>query len=231
MESWSLINTISEAVELIEEVGSPAVGIQFDVWHLWNTPDLLDEIEREAHRFLGVHINDYRSPTRGFADRVLPGDGVADVASILRALDRAGWGGYYDLEVFSDNGAWGTVYPDALWDVPPAELVQGPAAFADWWEAAALLDHRRTTNVPVPTSVAPRRQRSKELQMRRPSSRMGLILLGAALRRGSRGHGRRAARSAQRRRSSSAGRTTAKAARWRRSTARRSRRRSFGSRR
>ena len=111
MESWSLINTISEAVELIEEVGSPAVGIQFDVWHLWNTPDLLDEIEREAHRFVGVHINDYRSPTRGFADRVLPGDGVADVASILRALDRAGWSGYYDLEVFSDNGAWGTVVP------------------------------------------------------------------------------------------------------------------------
>ncbi len=89
------------------------------MWHLWNTPDLFDEIERESHRFLGVHINDYRSPTRGFADRVLPGDGVADVASILRALDRTGWTGFYDLEVFSDNGAWGTVYPDALWDVPP----------------------------------------------------------------------------------------------------------------
>jgi sugar phosphate isomerase/epimerase len=139
MESWSLINTISEAVELIEEVGSPAVGIQFDVWHLWNTPDLLDEIEREAHRFLGVHISDYRSPTRGFADRLLPGDGVADVAPILRALDRAGWSGYYDLEVFSDNGAWGTVYPDALWDVPPAELVaRARAAFTGLWEAAAV---------------------------------------------------------------------------------------------
>ncbi len=139
MESWSLISTISEAVELIEEVGSPAVGIQFDVWHLWNTPDLFDEIEREAHRFLGVHINDYRSPTRGFADRLLPGDGVADVASILRALDRAGWSGYYDLEVFSDNGAWGTVYPDALWDVPSAELVaRARAAFAELWEAAAV---------------------------------------------------------------------------------------------
>ena len=139
MESWSLINTISEAVELIEEVGSPAVGIQFDVWHLWNTPDLFDEIERESHRFLGVHINDYRSPTRGFADRLLPGDGVADVASILRALDRAGWSGYYDLEVFSDNGAWGTVYPDALWDVPPAELVaRARTAFTELWEAAAV---------------------------------------------------------------------------------------------
>jgi sugar phosphate isomerase/epimerase len=139
MENWSLISTISQAVELIEEVGSPAIGIMFDVWHLWNTPELLDEIERESHRFLGVHINDYRSPTRGFADRVLPGDGVADVASILRALDRSGWSGYYDLEVFSDNGAWGTVYPDALWDVPPAELLaRARTAFDDVWEAAIV---------------------------------------------------------------------------------------------
>ncbi len=40
----------AEAVELIDEVGSPAIGIQFDVWHLWNTPGLYDEIERHAHR-------------------------------------------------------------------------------------------------------------------------------------------------------------------------------------
>jgi sugar phosphate isomerase/epimerase len=140
MEDWSIVNTISEAVELIEEVGSPVIGIQFDVWHLWNTPDLLDEIEREVHRFVGVHIGDYRSPTRGFADRVLPGDGVGEVASILRALDRAGWTGYYDLEVFSDNGAWGTTYPDSLWDVPAAEFVaRAKATFAAAWEEAAVV--------------------------------------------------------------------------------------------
>jgi sugar phosphate isomerase/epimerase len=139
MESWSLVNTISEAVELIEEVGSPAVGIQFDVWHLWNTPDLYDEIDRECHRFVGVHIGDYRAQTRGFADRALPGDGVADVAAILRALAGAGWSGYYDLEVFSDNGAWGTVYPDSLWDVPPAELLaRARIAFDEVWEAAIV---------------------------------------------------------------------------------------------
>jgi sugar phosphate isomerase/epimerase len=139
MQEWSLVSTIPGAVELIEEVGSPAIGIQFDVWHLWNTPDLLEDIERELHRLVGVHVNDYRAPTRGWADRVLPGDGVADVASILRALDRAGWRGYYDLEIFSDNGAWGTVHPDALWDVPAAELVaRARRAFAEVWEAAAV---------------------------------------------------------------------------------------------
>ena len=32
------------------------VGIQFDVWHLWNTPTLFDDIAREIDRFAGVHV-------------------------------------------------------------------------------------------------------------------------------------------------------------------------------
>ena len=135
IENWSIINTLNDAVELIEEVGSPALGIQFDVWHLWNTPDLLDEIERHASRFAGVHVSDWREPTRGWADRVLPGDGCADVPAILGALDRAGWDGCYDLEIFSDNGSFGTAYPDSLWDVEPSELVRrSRQSFTRCWE-------------------------------------------------------------------------------------------------
>lgn len=135
LESWSIVNTLGEAVELIEEVGSPALGIQFDVWHLWNTPDLHDEIARHAHHFAGVHVNDWRNGSRGWADRVLPGDGVADVPAILAALEQAGWDGYYDVEIFSDNGAFGTVYPDSLWDVEPSELVRrSRESFIHCWE-------------------------------------------------------------------------------------------------
>jgi sugar phosphate isomerase/epimerase len=123
IESWSLISTLGEAAELIEEVGSDAVGIQFDVWHLWNS-DVLEEIPRHAHLFAGVHVNDWRVPTRGWADRVLPGDGAADLRAILGALDAAGWDGFYDLEIFSDNGAFGSAYPDSLWDLDAAELAR-----------------------------------------------------------------------------------------------------------
>ena len=124
IESWSIANTLHDAAELIDEIGSPAVGIQFDVWHLWNTPDLFDDIERHAHRIAGVHVSDWRDPTRGWADRVLPGDGVANVPAILGALERAGWDGFYDIEIFSDNGTFGTAYPDSLWDVDGAELAR-----------------------------------------------------------------------------------------------------------
>lgn len=124
IESWSIANTLGDAAQLIDEIGSPAVGIQFDVWNLWNTPDLFDEIERYADRIAGVHVSDWRDPTRGWADRVLPGAGVANVPAILGALDRAGWDGFYDIEIFSDNGTFGTAYPDSLWDVDGAELAR-----------------------------------------------------------------------------------------------------------
>jgi len=134
IESWSTLNTLGDAAAVIEEIDSPALGIQFDVWHLWNTPDLFDEIERHAPLIVGVHVSDRREPTRGWADRVLPGDGVANVPAILGALDRAGWDGFYDIEVFSDNGTFGAAYPDSLWDVDAVELVErGRKQFLQCW--------------------------------------------------------------------------------------------------
>jgi sugar phosphate isomerase/epimerase len=131
-----MITTLSEAVELLEEADRPALGLQFDSWHLWNTPDLADEIERYADRLVGVHVADWREPTRGWADRVLPGDGVSGLSEILGALERAGWDGYYDLEIFSDNGTFGNAWPDSLWNMPPDQLARaGRAAFERTWDA------------------------------------------------------------------------------------------------
>jgi sugar phosphate isomerase/epimerase len=134
IDSWSILNTLGDAARFVEEVASDAVGIQFDTWHLWNTPDLLEEIPRHAHLIAGVHVNDWREPTRGWADRVLPGDGVADLPTILGVLDDVGWKGFYDLEIFSDNGAFGSAYPDSLWDLDAAELARrGRDAFFNCW--------------------------------------------------------------------------------------------------
>ena len=40
-----------------------------------------------------------------------------------------GWDGFYDLEIFSDNGAFGIAYPDSLWDLDAAELAAGAGGF------------------------------------------------------------------------------------------------------
>jgi sugar phosphate isomerase/epimerase len=123
-EPWTIISSIADAVELIHDAGDPpALGIQFDTWHLSSSETLYEDIANEIDRFVGVHVNDVREPTRGFADRVLPGDGVADLPRILAALEEAGWEGLYDLEIFSDDGTFGSEYPDSLWAAAPETLL------------------------------------------------------------------------------------------------------------
>jgi sugar phosphate isomerase/epimerase len=142
-EDWTTITTLGEAAELCDEVGADNLGILFDTWHLWDAPDLLGEIERHGDRIVGVHVNDWRGETRGWCDRVLPGDGVADLPAVLGALADAGWRGPYELEVFSDDGTFGSAYPDSLWEEDAGDLARrGHAAFRQLWDRAGV--HMKT---------------------------------------------------------------------------------------
>jgi sugar phosphate isomerase/epimerase len=134
-EQWTIVNTMAEAAALIDEAGvADTAGLLFDTWHLWDS-NLEADLEAYADRIVGVHVCDVREPTRSFADRLLPGDGVADIPRLLGLVDRAGWDGFYELEIFSDNGAFGYAHTDSLWDVPADELARrGRAAFLACWE-------------------------------------------------------------------------------------------------
>jgi sugar phosphate isomerase/epimerase len=143
---WTIVNSIPEAVELIADAGDPpSLGIQFDVWHLWNTESLYDDIENELHRFVGVHVCDAREPTRGWADRAFPGEGNADVPRILAALDAAGWNGLYDIEIFSDDGTFGAAYPDSVWALPSEEALRRARASFErcWSDIPSTMKERR----------------------------------------------------------------------------------------
>jgi sugar phosphate isomerase/epimerase len=112
-EYWTIVSSLDEAAELVDEVGAD-VGIMYDVWHLWREP--VEQIARHRDRIYGVHIADWRDPTRNSNDRVLPGDGIVDYAPILDALR---WDGLFDLEIFSDSEL-----PDSLWKDDPRELAR-----------------------------------------------------------------------------------------------------------
>lgn len=129
-DDFTIVDTIPDAVVLAEEVGEP-LGILFDTWHLWDTPDVLDHVRSEAHRFPAVHINDWRAETRGWDDRTVPGEGVMDLPAIFGALEDGGFDGWFELEVFSAE-----TYPDSLLRLDPAELVRrGKAGFESAWAA------------------------------------------------------------------------------------------------
>jgi sugar phosphate isomerase/epimerase len=129
-DEFTLVDTIPDAVALLEEVGEP-MGVLFDTWHLWDTPDVLAHVREHAHRFPAVHVNDRRAETRGWDDRALPGEGVIDLPAIFGALAAGGFDGWADLEIFSSDH-----YPDSLLRLDPVELVRrGKAGFEEAWAA------------------------------------------------------------------------------------------------
>jgi sugar phosphate isomerase/epimerase len=135
--SGGVLHDFRQSLRIREELGSPNVGLVFDVWHLWDEPDILESLAANVDALATVQVNDWREHTRGWTDRGLPGDGIADVAAIVRTLAEAGYAGWYDLEIFSDDGTYVERYPDSLWLRPHEEfLAAARGSFERIWEQA-----------------------------------------------------------------------------------------------
>ena len=102
----SCINRMAEARQVCEQVGSAHVGIAVDVYHVWWDPDLKREIELGAQQniLFGFHVCDWRVETRHLlTDRGLMGDGCIDIRTIRGWMEDAGFAGYNEVEVFSED--------------------------------------------------------------------------------------------------------------------------------
>jgi sugar phosphate isomerase/epimerase len=102
MTQWTTVPTVDKALDLIDQVDSVWVGLMLDLYNAWWDPGLKRAIERAGSRILGVQLADWRNPTRSFTDRAVPGDGVAPLAQYIEWVERTGYRGWYDVEIFSD---------------------------------------------------------------------------------------------------------------------------------
>jgi 4-hydroxyphenylpyruvate dioxygenase len=111
-ESVSFVNSVADAVALLDEAGLDDVGIMADTYNLWHeSPEALAAV---AGRVTGLHVADDPGGERG--DRVLPGEGGTRAAEQIRALAAAGWDGYLDVEIFST--------PARFWALPADEAAR-----------------------------------------------------------------------------------------------------------
>jgi sugar phosphate isomerase/epimerase len=118
-ETVSFVNTVDDALRLLDEAGLPNVGVMADTYNLWHDdPASLAAI---AERVTGLHVADEPAEP-GREDRVLPGEGGTRSAELVRALRGAGWDGYLDVEIFST--------PDRFWGVPVDEAARRAHAAA-----------------------------------------------------------------------------------------------------
>ncbi len=109
-DSRSAINTLRQANEMCERIGSPQVGVTVDVYHLWWDPELEGQIERSgrAGRIFSFHVCDWRTPTEDLLnDRGLMGEGCINLRQIRGWVEEAGFQGFIEVEIFS-NRYWAT---------------------------------------------------------------------------------------------------------------------------
>ena len=102
------VNTLAQALDLCDLLGD-GVGVAIDTYHVWWDPDLAAQIGRAgfANRILAYHISDWLIPTRDLLlDRGMMGDGVIDLPDLRSLVDKAGYRGYIEVEIFSAADWW-----------------------------------------------------------------------------------------------------------------------------
>ncbi len=105
-DNRSAINTIAQANVVAEALDSPLVGVAVDVYHLWWDPDLEAGIKRcgQNNKLMAFHVCDWRTPTVDMLnDRGLMGEGCIPVRKIRSWVEEAGFKGFNEVEIFSDE--------------------------------------------------------------------------------------------------------------------------------
>jgi sugar phosphate isomerase/epimerase len=108
----SFLSSLDETLDVIDRSGRGA-RIAFDVFHLWREPRLVDRIPELAPYVAVVQLSDCRGVPRSRYDRRRPGDGCVPLTAIVHAFDEAGYGGYYELTVWSRE-LWKSDYAEML---------------------------------------------------------------------------------------------------------------------
>jgi sugar phosphate isomerase/epimerase len=111
----SCITTMREA-RLISERFEPAnVGVVVDVYHVWWDPERAEEIGRLGNRIAGYHVNDWLVPVKNvLMNRGMMGDGVIELRRIRGEVERAGYRGPIEVEIFNES----------IWEMPLDDLVR-----------------------------------------------------------------------------------------------------------
>jgi sugar phosphate isomerase/epimerase len=102
------IRTTAAALAVARGSGDPSAVIVSDVFHLLRGGRTVDDLLLHPGDRLAIfHVNDVPAAppvtTQEDADRVLPGDGVADLPRVIANLRRIGYAGPLSLELFNET--------------------------------------------------------------------------------------------------------------------------------
>lgn len=104
----SVISTLYEACEIVDSFDSPDVlGVAVDSYALWWDRRLEAQILDAGERIHSYHVSDWLADTADVRlDRGMPGDGQIDNCTIRSWVERAGYKGPVEVEIFSERNWW-----------------------------------------------------------------------------------------------------------------------------
>lgn len=105
-DARSAIVTIRQAHELCIKFDSKSLGIAVDVYHVWWDPDLEYQIEKAgaSNSIFAFHVCDWKTPTLDMLnDRGLMGEGCIPIRTIRQWVQKAGFSGFNEVEIFSNR--------------------------------------------------------------------------------------------------------------------------------
>jgi D-psicose/D-tagatose/L-ribulose 3-epimerase len=93
VSSTNFVNSLAEAVKMVQEIGHPRFQTMFDVHNACDETDPLPDLIRRYMPYIQhVHVNEM--------DGRHPGSGDFDFRPILRVLEQAHYDGYVSVEAF-----------------------------------------------------------------------------------------------------------------------------------
>jgi sugar phosphate isomerase/epimerase len=108
----AVLNTLARALDICDALDperSGFLGVAVDVYHCWWDPALQASISAAGlnDRILAYHVCDWLRETRDMLlDRGMMGDGVVDLAAVRENIERAGYEGLIEVEIFSKENWW-----------------------------------------------------------------------------------------------------------------------------
>ena len=100
----TFLAALPTALQLHRQAAHPNFGILFDCYHFWSGPSKFEDMDMiRPGEIIHAHLNDTQDLPHELLDlqtRVIPGDGVAPLAKILRKLVDQGYAGPISVELF-----------------------------------------------------------------------------------------------------------------------------------
>ena len=100
---WTFLETIQDAVALIDPIESPALRLALDTYHFGVSEQDLSVIRDVAHRVAIVHLGDGVQPPNGEQDRCPLGEGIVPNLPIVESLLDCGYDGFLDIELIGES--------------------------------------------------------------------------------------------------------------------------------